>query len=718
MKEEYDLQEWLEKQENPFKLWDQAEPDQDLVLQDQLPFREELKWVQQWYHLRPDRRPVPASTYQIKFGAGYRVNRETISRPEFGRPVLETCHPQFVDSFQREVDGEMEDLPVCIYKSRVREGHETQHLYPAPTLLDSEMEFFTLPEEREVDVYSWNVATCRDPGQTDCTDFSQMWRLQLDEREDPKFFPPRNDEGIIKNMKNDWVSDDDATSGFPLRVGWERRFGARSYVYRIAEKNTVNWEVDPESYQADDAKILREISVRYELEELDDDGIFDLNTEYVWDIKACADDHVEHDEETPEDILRWADEHKECTEWRSQTHEDAPFEFKTTGRAPEELYSPETVGDTDKASYPLKFNWETPPGAKSYAVKIDDPGTAPPVPEPNGAGELHHGVLAIVPSPEFIYSTDFLYSYDSPHHHQLKLGWTYLYEIEPCAAKVQEVEPYALTGVWEERKEELYCGAESFTGNIKPTLFGPSNVSPGGSQENPEQFSMEDSVQSISWRSLENVDYYWINIEKVDGTAFTPQEAHAQNENFPQIIDTNNFVYDFPEVGVYEIEVKGCLNINEDGECVDGSLGWSVPREHYEPGESEERPRYVEFVYEVEEGGIVPCGREVNIFSPEEPVDSREDCRPIHLFVFIGLFIEEILVKTIIPYSLILLLIYTGYLYYTGLGDPKTMQKVFKLWEYALKGYLLIFLAWFIVGTFLVLIGYQFGVWWQITNNL
>ncbi len=702
MKEEYDLQEWLDEQDNPFKLWDQAYPFQNLVLQDQVPFREELRWIQQWYHLRPERRPVPASTYQLKFGSGFRVNLETISR--FGQPVLETCHPQFVDSFHVDLgEEELVDLPVCIYKRRVTEGHETQHIYPEPNLRDSEMEFFTLPQEEEVDIYSWNVATCRDSGQTDCTDFSQMWRLQLDEREDPQFFPPRNDEDVIKNMRNPWVDEDDATMGFPLRVAWERRFGARSYVYRIAREG-VDWESDP--YEAMDAEILRGHFVRYEIDELDEDGLFDLDEEYVWDIKACRDDHIEHDKETPRDILEWADEHKECTDWRSETHDDAPFEFKTTGRAPTELYSPEPIGLLQRASYPLRFDWEEVPGAKSYAIRIYDPDLSPGFdPFPGWEFDLvHEGILAIVPESEFFY------------YREILLNEEYDYEIYTCADKVPDIEYWFLTQSWEERKEDLHCGDESLNGIITPTLFGPPNLSPGGSPERPVQLPMEESIQTITWSSLEEVDYYWINIEKVDEPTSLTQKAYAQNEEFPKIVDTNSFVYDFPEIGTYEIEVKGCLMV-EDGECLDGALGWSVPKEHYTPG-VENRPRYVELVYDVQKGGIVPCGRETNIFSPEEPVDSRDDCRPVHFFVFIGLFIEEILVKILIPYSLIILLIYTGYLYYTGLGKPETMKRVFKIWNYALKGYLLIFLAWFIIGIFLTMIGYQFGVWWQITINL
>jgi hypothetical protein len=44
------------------------------------------------------------------------------------------------------------------------------------------------------------------------------------------------------------------------------------------------------------------------------------------------------------------------------------------------------------------------------------------------------------------------------------------------------------------------------------------------------------------------------------------------------------------------------------------------------------------------------------------------------------------------------------------------MKRVFSLWNNALKGYLLIFLAWTIIGLGLTMVGYQFGIWWEITG--
>lgn len=624
-------------------LWNKVR--NDLLLQDQVAFREELKWTQQWYQTNPETSPRPPQTYLLSFGEGIRVSQENID--DYGNPVLEDCHYQLKDTFH--------DQPICTYTTRPRGTHETYLKYPLPNYLDREFELFTLPEDSKKDIYSWNVSACSDLGATDCTDFSQLWRFQLDEREEERLFPPKSIDPL--NIKNEKVRENDAMVGFPFSIKWERRFGARSYVFRIASKE--------DGFSSPlDARIVKDQKISYPLKDLidEDDSIFDLDTYYVWDVKACWDDKIDHGKSNPQDILNWAKENKQCSKWSSDYYaaDIVPFEFITTGRPPVLEYPIEK----DKISLPISFEWEAVPGAKGYIFLL-----------------------------EKTFGGDFQTAYTTKdsnllYEKEITLENVYDWKVATCASFVDKEEFDSRPDI-DKLKEKYSCGEFSEPETFLPYIAFPKNLSPGvaksdGGYSDPEKISIENSHIALSWDAVDHAKAYQVSINGI-----------------PRSVTSNNYYfYNFNQKGKYGWSVIACL----DNNCAPG----------YQSDSSE--TYYIKVTAPPEMmGGIVPCGRNVNIFPADHPLDSREDCRPIHLLVMIGLIIENILVKIIIPYSLIILLLYTGYLYYRGLGDSKTMQKVFKVWEYALKGYLLIILAWFIVGIFLSLIGYQFGIWWDIS---
>ncbi len=636
-------------------IWNWNNSQNELLLQDQVAFRERLQWAQQWKQENPEYPARPPRNYHLSFGEGIRATQD--NEEEYGAPVLEDCHGQL-----KEILG---GLPSCSYITRSVGGHESQLRYPLPNHLDRETEFFTLPEDPKKDIYSWNVSSCWDHAGNDCTNFSQLWRFQLDEREIDRLFPPRNNKPL--NLKDETVSKDAATVGFPLEIEWERRFGARSYVYRLAKEEDEEDEFDDIDNLLD-VKVLYGRSIKYSISELEEDGLFDLDTKYVWDVRACWDENINHNKEDFGDIIDWVEENKKCSKWASEYYDKiTPFEFKTTGRPPELEYP----ADDEDVEVPVEFSWESVPGANSYVFELKD------------GGFLSSNTIFITTDSQYVHekSLDLFGPLNNPRNYDWKVA--------SCVFSVEN--SYHSEEDTDDIKEKYHCGEFSEAESFTPVLAIPENLTPGNSSSlDPQGINITESKQVLRWDSVSSANYYQVRMN-VPG----PDE-------FTQIVSHNYFFYDFENLGSYQWEVASCLT--ED--CSD-----------------QKRSKYSASAYikiksaEARMGGIVPCGREANIFERKNTkLDSTDDCEIHHLFVMIGLIIEEILVKMIIPYSLVALLLYTAYLFYQGLGDPKTMQKVFKVWGYALKGYLLILLSWTIVGLFLTFAGYQFGAWWNFTN--
>ncbi len=729
LREEVGLGAWWNNLSDKHSIWD--EDSYSLVFQDQVSLREELEWAQQWYQPNPSRRPEPPRVYLMSFGDGVLVTQENIG--EYGEPVLEDCHEQLKET--------SEELPFCSYDERPVGTHEAQHRYPEPNHLDREMEFFTLPEDSREDIYSWNIASCRDRATTDCTDFSQMWRFQLDERETQRLYPPRNI--TPQNYRNQGVTIDNATTGFPFRIRWDRRFGARSYVYRLRKEGEDDWSHIEIQRERDDYFSTGVLNFDYTYGAstlINWTGDLKLDTKYEWDVKACWDDNISHEIDEDEsdyvkEVADWVKENKQCSSWRSEDahYADAPFKFKTAGRPPNtwEVNSP--LGES-VAYYPIDFDWRDIPGAESYAIIIEkneadlgfdptdwDSGATLPSPSTHNIlmSEADRG--ALVPSSGFRFVSE------------LELGQMYNYQIFSCVnpvenskiywQKVDETTDYfdyeftVLPTLEDDMHADMMqagcnpLAAGSEVMSFVPSLAQPKNLTPGNEDlEEAERIIIDDSIQTLSWDKVPGAEAYLVNIEMESAEEVgLVKRVYANEDKEGEIITENNEItYDFERGGLYSWTVTPCIT----DDCKSQTGGHESVR-----GEESDRsyveiytPSFLGF------GGVVPCGRNHDIFQDNPDLDSRDDCEFIHIFVMIGRIIEEVLVKILVPYSLVLLLIYTGYLYYTGLGDPKTMQQVFKVWEYALKGYLLIFLSWFIVGGFLTLVGYQFGAWWQITN--
>ncbi len=653
----------------PGSLWNMI-PD-SLILQNQVPFRENLQWVQQWFYFYrdPGRGPMPASTYRVHLGEGIRVNQDNTD--EYGDPVLEDCHHQR----SRTEDG----LPYCSYITKIEDPGLN---FPLPAHRDGAADYFTLPEDSERDVYSWNVASCSYSAQTDCTNFSQLWRFQLNEEEEYQIFPPRNIfPPNIKEIGEDRV--DEATVGFPLTIRWDERFGARSYVYRIKEKDSTDWE---------DIKIRIGNSISYGL------GDFELDTRYEWDVKACWDEKVIPGLPSTGDPVQkledWVHENKRCSPWRSEVDDNAPFEFLTTGRPPE-LFHP--LGG-DQITFPIHFDWEDVPGAESYIFKLKrreiTGKTMASLGLPNTPQTTEVTVaIQATDEPNYIHNKPIRVFRESSRDHII-----YTWKVASCAASIED--SFEINSLGETEEEEnlkkLVCGHYSDSASFIPSLNNPKSLNPGSDiSTDRKRIPLSESYQKLSWDRVEGAKAYQLSV------LFDSASIGDRIRVEEKIIEDNHYFHDFNEVGNHRWRVYACL----DEDCSGGM-------------KSESSQAFIEIYGKSLLGGVVPCGRSSNIFPDNPNLDSREPCRLVHLFVMINLIMENLIIKMLLPVSLVLLLLYTAYLSYTGFGKPDLIQKIYKLWGYAFKGYLLILLSWFIVGAFLSLIGYQFGVWWRITNLL
>jgi hypothetical protein len=112
-------------------------------------------------------------------------------------------------------------------------------------------------------------------------------------------------------------------------------------------------------------------------------------------------------------------------------------------------------------------------------------------------------------------------------------------------------------------------------------------------------------------------------------------------------------------------------------------------------------------------GGLVVCGR--NFDDPKTAWNERDACNIGHIFILVKIIFEFFLFRLSIVVLVILVLI-TGVVFYTSLGDAATIERVKSLWRAAGIGYLLIIFGWLAVSVVLTLFGYQFGTWWKIKN--
>ncbi len=540
-------------------------------------------------------------------------------------------------------------------------GGGTGLSYPRNYLREGDYQFFTVPEDPSRDIYSWNVSAC---GETICSDYSQLWRFQVDPREKDRIHPPVN--RYPANLNDERIEKRHATPPFPFAIEWSDVYGARSFVFHM-ERIIEEGEEPAEGYKTEWVRVTTDTRTPFTIDDLE------IDTRYNWRVKSCWDSLSLPDdmEDDVEEKLNWIDENKQCGKWSSESWTGDFFGFSTTGWPPEELIYP--VGG-EETIFPVDFHWERVPGAMSYIIKIEHEFTL----DPGGSIVPGTGIA------DWRMHDSNRYTYPE----EVNINEFYSWKVSSCAMPMKE-DITITSDTLDEIKDEYKCGVFSDLDSFSVYLSSPENLSPGGpSISEPEEIDISESFQILSWDPVKGAGFYRINIY---GPSTNP--TNLVNN---QIIERSHFLFQFPSEGVYVWSVSSCI----DSECEIRSIHSSA---------------YVSIITRGLIGGVVPCGRQTE--NPNTSWDDTEKCGPIHLFLMAGLILEEVLVKTIIPFSLVVLLIYTSVLYYTGFGRPDTMQRVTSLWKAAGKGYLIILLAWVVINNFLHLVGYNFGAfgnWWDI----
>jgi hypothetical protein len=100
--------------------------------------------------------------------------------------------------------------------------------------------------------------------------------------------------------------------------------------------------------------------------------------------------------------------------------------------------------------------------------------------------------------------------------------------------------------------------------------------------------------------------------------------------------------------------------------------------------------------------GLVPCGKAVN-----DPATDWDECDPCDLcsLLLMGQLIIEFLVKIAAAIALISIT-FSGLLYIFAAGSQGTIEKAKSMMRYTLLGFTIVFIAWAIVDSILITMGY------------
>jgi len=475
--------------------------------------------------------------------------------------------------------------------------------YPAPSFLNEEHNFFT-----KDNIYSWQTAVCKDRAATECTNFSQIWRFQIDDtlRAPILLAPPNNR---------------DIPVGLPALLQWTSPLGARSFIYHIYQDNN---------------RILNGITVSPNISF--DHPQLALNTLYNWRIMPC-----------------WDERGRNCQTnvWSERRY------FKTTGRSPA-IETMKPAGTN--IPIPTSFVWENIPGARSYRFRIQ-------------GINLNREIIVDEPK-AFLAFPDLL--------QETQYSW----QVKACARPMG-----GLCGDW--------SSPQTFT-TFK--LGTPTELIVSPHKDNNPGIILTGDLHTFSWKLHASHHQFNLTYQRVKGEEREKCIELEQKEK-TKILTTNSLFFPLECRGSYQWQVRGCL----DKECTeDGSGAWSEKQKIpliarvAEPGTTR--------------GGLVPCGRRFD--NPNTPWVETDRCQIKHIFIMFYLILNFFL-WTILPLALVVLVVYTGAMFYFSLSAeiPDIMPKIKALWRSVGIGFGVIFFAWIFVSWALTLLNYQvgiFGPWWQI----
>ncbi len=338
-----------------------------------------------------------------------------------------------------------------------------------------------------------------------------------------------------------------------------------------------------------------------------------------------------------------------------------PWTFKTTGQAPQ-LISP--LGND--IPIPVNFEWEAVGGAKSYRIKVQ--------------GVTPDEGIPIDEEPKF--------SLDYP---DLKQETNYTWQVKTCAKEGGNA-----------------CGGYSSPQSFRTfKLSTPTGLNP----RNEGEIYTYQSLYNISWEPVAGARFYQYEVTFTGVNPEDPKAGECQALAGGKVVSAPDNIVSRSSSslplscwGDYQWQVKACLDIS----CEES--GDYSPLQAFK-FVAKEAPA------EARGWGLVPCGR-----TTDDPNttwrDETEHCQVKHIFIMFFLVIDFLLWK-VIPLILVLLSLASGVIFYFSakLEAATPLAKVKSVWKAAGIGLAIIFLAWTIVSSFLILFGYQvgvFGPWWQI----
>ncbi len=300
---------------------------------------------------------------------------------------------------------------------------------------------------------------------------------------------------------------------------------------------------------------------------------------------------------------------------------------------------------------PTSFQWEEKEGARSYVLELRE------------NDEKEELVKEIITEKES-------YVLDYPH---LALENDYKWRVKSCATEGGEN-----CGEWTN-----YIYFRTFT------LPPPEEITP----EYGEEIALERLPQSINieWEEIEGANYYDYDLRHLgEGEECDPGEG---------ITTSSSAGFLLPCPGEHEIELRSCL----DDDCE-------------EAGDSNTSRFSLEERETMTFSALVPCGRSVAIDEEDGgyPWDETDPCRPIHLLKLVKILIDFLL-GFVLPIAFVLLVLFTGGVLYTSQGNPEAISRTRSIWRSFIIGTGIIILAFTAITLFMSVLGYEGGVWWQIT---
>jgi len=102
-------------------------------------------------------------------------------------------------------------------------------------------------------------------------------------------------------------------------------------------------------------------------------------------------------------------------------------------------------------------------------------------------------------------------------------------------------------------------------------------------------------------------------------------------------------------------------------------------------------------------GGLVPCGRDCNDPFTED-IDESKPCELCDFFVMLDRWIDRLLFMAI-PVLAALMIAIGGGMYIISQGQPEMLARAKRLFTAVVIGLIIIYGAWLIVNTFLMVVG-------------